>query len=112
MTAIEPESVPGGFQSGRDALNALVENAQTQGVLRDALTRANHMVASLVSLLNELECERKDALRAIDLFADIAPASLGAYVSVTPTEGMVEVETGLSAIEQAVKELLDARAES
>jgi hypothetical protein len=103
MTAIQPENVPGNYPDGRAAIEALIQISQSEAIVRDSLARAEHMTTSLKLLLAKLECERKDALRAIDIFADIAPASLGASVPTQPSEEARAVEANLTKIEADVR---------
>jgi hypothetical protein len=106
VTAIQPENVPGNYPDGRAAIEALIQISQAEAVVKDALMRAEHMATNLKLRLAGLSGQRKDALDAIDIFADIAPASLGAFVPTQPSDEARAVEGNCTQIEADVRALL------
>lgn len=102
---LQPENVPGGYRDGRAALAGLVAISQREAVVQDALARTVHMVGELERRLNELKCARKDALSAIDLFADVAPSTLGVPTPPLQPETL-DVEQSLTSIELEVQAFL------
>lgn len=102
---LQPENVPGGYRDGRAALAGLVAISQREAVLRDALSRAEHMVSLLKTQVNALKGDRADALRAIDLFADVAPSTLGVPTPPLQPETL-DVEQSLTSIELEVQAFL------
>lgn len=101
------ETVPGGYRSGTDAIQALIEKAAILQSAHDMLARIRHMESSVNNLIIATEGDRKDAVRAIELFSEVMPSSLGVSgLCPMVSETLGSAQAQLSQIEIDVRELL------
>jgi len=73
----DQNTAPGGFTSGKEALEALAESIRLLGAYDICKARLNHALTELTQASGQAENRRRKALEAIDYFAEQNPSSLG-----------------------------------
>lgn len=101
---ITPHSIPGNFRSIEQAVTALQTMAQAEELLRGLKARAEAMVSMLEWNITEVVGERKDALDAINMFAELGAASI---LECEPSPEAAAVKVVFSAIERDVDAVLE-----
>jgi hypothetical protein len=83
--SVNIENVPGGHTSAADALQALTELSQMLVTARESLARLNRASADLERVISKFEGHRKNAVLAIELFAEVMPSSFA-----VPRNGVID----------------------
>ncbi len=103
----DPTPYPGGYTDGLAALQDLVHLCALLGAALDARTRLNHALSELDRMITRTDGARRDALRAVERFADEQPSSLGVTTSPRIVGGVADLEGRLTVMEREVREVLD-----
>lgn len=98
--------MPGGYESGAAAVRDLVHLSQLLSAAQDARTRLNHASGEIDRMISRTDAARRDALRAIERFADEQPTSLGVVPSPQLAGSIADTEGRLTAMEADVAEVL------
>ena len=106
MTDIPITAIPGGYKNATDALADLARLAQIQATAYACKARLERALTDVERVAVRCQLERTDALRAVDLFAEIAPLELGLAKDGALGASIREIGESLTAIEVEAQEIV------
>lgn len=103
---MEQVEIPGGYTTPAEALHALTHNTQMRDLAADAKRRLGAALGTAKAVWDQAEYDRQEALRAVEIFAQIAPDQLGGSCTAEMREGSAQVMASVSDLEREVEELV------